>query len=219
MHADGKNHKQAFYITDPHWRLETALWATGKIAAYANENYGFEFDVNCFSEENYNITEYQNAFMGTQGLALHLAENRKEDFKTVYPIEEGLYNINILSRELDLTGSFKEVFIMPGREGVATRMYDSWRVRNDALVKIDNLQAEHNQDKKILLLYDSFSWPLMLYLATDVAEIDAIHRMTFNGSIRTYVEQTQPDLVIMLVTPRNITEIDWSTHTSMFDFR
>lgn len=219
LHAEGKNHKKSFYVTDPHWRFETALWATGKIAAYANENYGFEFDLDSFAEENYTITEYKNAFMGTQGLALHLAENRKEDFKTIYPVEDGLYNIKIFSRELDMTGSFKDVFVMQERAEVASRMYDSWRVRNDALVEIDNLQAEHNQDKKILLLYDSFSWPLMAYMATDIAEIDAIHTPEFTGSIRTYLEQTQPDLVIMLVTPKNITEIDWNTHTSIFDLR
>jgi len=108
---------------------------------------------------------------------------------------------------------------MEERVEVASRMYDAWRVRNDALVEIDNLQPDHNEDKKILLLYDSFSWPMMSYLATDIAEIDAIHVPEFTGSLRTYIEQTQPDLVIMLVTPKNITEIDWNTHTSMFDLR
>jgi len=85
MHEEGRDHKGSFYVTDPHWRFETALWAAGEIAEYSNENYGFEFDVASFSEENYMITEYDDAFMGSQGLALHLPENKKKILRPCIP--------------------------------------------------------------------------------------------------------------------------------------
>lgn len=57
------------------------------------------------------------------------------------------------------------------------------------------------------------------YLAFDVQYIDVIHPMAFNGSIRKYVEETRPDMVVMMYCGKNIVPIDWSTHLSQFDLR
>ncbi|MBR2402294.1 MAG: hypothetical protein IKB01_05980 [Lachnospiraceae bacterium] len=219
LHTDGINHASAYYVTDPHWRFETALWAAEKIAIKANENYGFQFDLAYFDEANYIMEKYENAFMGAQGLSLHLPSSKKEDFVTVYPKDNATYHINVPTRNLDITGDYMEAFVVEESLEVSVRMYDSWNIRNEALIEIDNLEAKDNRDKKVLILYDSFSWPMMTYLATDVAEIDAIHLCNFNGSIREYVAQTKPNLVLMVYSARNIVPINWNTHTSTFDLR
>ena len=76
-----------------------------------------------------------------------------------------------------------------------------------------------NHDKKILILSDSFGFYLNTYLACDIGEIDIIHPMAFDGSIRSYVDVMNPDAVIVLYCERNIKPIDWSNHLSQFDFR
>lgn len=57
------------------------------------------------------------------------------------------------------------------------------------------------------------------YLACDIGETDIIHPMAFDGSIRSYVDEMNPDAVIVLYCERNIKPIDWSNHLSQFDFR
>lgn len=219
MHEDGIDHESAYFYTDPHWKNTTALWAAGKIADYANENYGFAFDEEHFSIENYDVRTYESAFMGTQGLALHLTAADKEDFETVYPQFETSFRVTIPSQGYEETGTYEDVFVNEDNLEVANRMYNAWHIRNDAFASIENLDAPDNSDKRILLIYDSFSWPLMTYLATDVGQIDAIHLGEFYGSVKSYVYQKKPDLVIVVYCGRNITPNDYYTRTSLFDFR
>lgn len=79
--------------------------------------------------------------------------------------------------------------------------------------------AENNFDKKLLILSDSFGWFLNTYLACDIGETHMINLMTFDGSIRTYIEQMKPDAVMVLYCEKNIKPIDWYSHLSQFDFR
>jgi hypothetical protein len=97
--------------------------------------------------------------------------------------------------------------------------YECIRARNDALVHIQNQQPEDNQDKKILLLQDSFSFYSTSFLACDIGAVDTIHLSAFTGSVRTYIEQTKPDAVALMYWEGNIEPIDWTTHTSNFDLR
>lgn len=46
-----------------------------------------------------------------------------------------------------------------------------------------------------------------------------IYLQQFDGSIQSYVEEMQPDVVIAMYCEKNINAIDWAWHNSMFDFR
>ena len=48
-----------------------------------------------------------------------------------------------------------------------------------------------------------------------------IHLTNFNGSIRSYVNEIEPDAVIVLYNSKNITldKETWETHKSLWDFR
>ena len=71
-----------------------------------------------------------------------------------------------------------------------------------------NLAPRDNREKKILVLGDSFSWYVISYLATDVAEIDFMYPWFFNGSISSFVEQERPDAVVLLLNSVNIRPIE-----------
>ena len=50
-------------------------------------------------------------------------------------------------------------------------------------------------------------------------QLDLLDLRYFNGSVETYIAETQPDVVMVLYNPGNLKEIDWDTHLSTFDFR
>lgn len=94
--------------------------------------------------------------------------------------------------------------------------------RNDALGSVTNHMTQDNAGKKILMLQDSFGYFLSTYLALDISKLDMINLGTFTGSIRSYIEETDPDVVVILLCEKNIKSIDaleYAGHSSYFDFR
>jgi hypothetical protein len=81
------------------------------------------------------------------------------------------------------------------------------------------LEPLDNADKKILLLQDSFSHYSTSFLACDMGAVDTIYLPAFSGSVRSYIEQTKPDAVVLMYAEGNIDPIDWSGHSSFFDLR
>lgn len=59
------------------------------------------------------------------------------------------------------------------------------------------------------------------FLAMAVAEVDIIDLRYFTGSLRNFIQQHNPDIVIALYSPSTESreKIDWSSHKDPFDFR
>ena len=229
MREDRLDWYDSYYITDHHWTNKTGMWAAGKIAEILNQNEGYNFDNKYFDINNYTVTEYKDFWYGGQGQALNRIGCNKEPYSTIIPKFETNFEVNIPTDDFHEKGGYENVLFnmehfteitSPNADKYATdEAYGCVRWNNDALGQIKNLNASSNSDKKILILTDSFSWYLATYLACDVGEIDLIHPMEFDGSIRKYVEETKPDLVLLMYCERNIVPIDLSTHKSQFDLR
>ena len=84
---------------------------------------------------------------------------------------------------------------------------------------IENENAA-NPDKKILILRDSFGNNFAPYFAQQYGTVELIDVADFTGSIKSYIEESKPDTVLLLYNPTMIEPIDWSSYTSSkFDFR
>ena len=68
------------------------------------------------------------------------------------------------------------------------------------------------------MLRDSFTTYVAQYLSTDVGDLDLIYMPKFTGSIRAYIDQTQPDAVIMLHYEDNIAPKSAQSGTKGFHF-
>jgi hypothetical protein len=230
MQEDGLDWYDSYYKTDHHWKTETGLWAAGKLAEKLNETGRLDFDLTVFDKENYQFDTFDDFFLGGQGRTVTLAYAQLESYTRILPKFETNFSLQIPTRALELTGSYDEALFDEERFGrirsysasdYLSQMsaYECIRARNDALVHIQNQQPEDNQDKKILLLQDSFSFYSTSFLACDIGAVDTIHLSAFTGSVRTYIEQTKPDAVALMYWEGNIEPIDWTTHTSNFDLR
>lgn len=231
MIQDGLDWYQSYYITDHHWKTTTALWAAGVMAQYLNDNFGFDFDQKFFDATQYDIETYSDYFLGGQGRIVTLSNCGLEDYDKILPKFDTSFSLIIPSQGIDMQGSYQDVlFCKEEFEKIAKYSkkdyyrkkdaYSMTQLTNEPYSEVKNLNPENNRDKKILLIYDSFSWYSASYLATDVSEIVTIHPASFTGSVRTLVDEMKPDVVVMAYCAKRISPIKaQTTHTDMFDLR
>ena len=67
MVTENLNSKDMFYRTDHHWNTRSGLWATRHIAEGLNTYCGYSIDTSIYNEENYDIKEWQDCWLGEQG--------------------------------------------------------------------------------------------------------------------------------------------------------
>lgn len=227
------NWYDSYYITDHHWKNTTSLWAAGVLADYLNDNAQFSFDLKIFEEDMYYIENRENYFLGGQGRILTTALTDLEPFSKIVPRFETNFTIKIPTRGVEINGPYQTtLFLEEFFDDIANYSLDDFETemdayhavawRNDALGTVKNHMKNNNEDKRILLIQDSFGYFLGTYLALDVGEIDFLNLNSFNGSLKAYVEETKPDAVVFLLCERNIRAIDetaYNSHTHFFDFR
>jgi len=74
-------------------------------------------------------------------------------------------------------------------------------------------------DKKVLMIRDSFCDTMAPFLALGVRNIMLLDIRHFTGSVKAYIAENKPDVVIVMYTGVTVAPIDWSTHKDEFDFR
>jgi hypothetical protein len=209
MKEDGLDWYASFYKTDAHWTTRTGLWCASKIAELLNENSGCEYDLSLFNEGAYEITAYDNFWYGSWARTIHLVGCEKDSFEVIIPTYNTDFEISIPSQNYYEKGTYQQVMIRTKlldeikgyNDTDFLHQYDPYHIstwRNHALGTIKNNSTSDNKDKKILIIQNSLGWYSSSFLACDTGEIDLIHPSEFTGSIREYVNQTEPDIVIIM---------------------
>lgn len=193
-----------FSRTESHWNTYGGFWAAGEIAKKISENYGYSYDDYYFDLNNYNNLVYQDYLIGTVGHSVTLGVLPKEDITFYIPKYDTDYELNIPSYVgVKTSGRFEDIMLD----------YDSLRVSNyfqnqyGAMLylkpdyfSLHNKACTVNNGMKVLVLRESFSSVMIPYLSTQYEYIDAITPQKFDGSIWTYIDETKPDVVIVLYT-------------------
>lgn len=220
---DGLDHYDMFYYTDHHWKSSAAIWACGRVAEKMQEVYGYAYDPELFDLSNYRSETYPEVFLGSYGRRVTLSKASPEDFEILYPTNGMEYRLVMPEKNLDVTGSFEEVFIdysmLTITDYYEMDAYSSYVTLRKYVAVIENEQAE-NADRKILILRDSFGNNFGPYFAQQYGTVEMIDVSEFTGSIKSYIEESRPDVVLLLYNPTMIEPIDYSSYTSSkFDFR
>lgn len=220
---DALNHYDMFYYTDHHWKAWAAVWACGRVAEKMQELYGFEYDSGLFDFNNYTQQIYPDVFLGSYGRRVTLSKASPEDFEILLPVRDMNFRLYMPEKNVDATGSFADVFIdydmLTITDYYEMDAYSSYVTLRKYVAVIENGQAQ-NQDKKILILRDSFGNNFGPYFAQQYGTVELLDVSSFTGSIKSYIEESRPDAVLLLYNPTMIEPIDWSSYTSSkFDFR
>lgn len=190
----------AFFRTDHHWKPETGLWAAEQVAKRLNEKYNFNFNLEKFDISNYNVKVYEKYFLGSQGKKVGLGYVKPDDFSMITPNWDTNITLQIPSKTIDKTGRFEDVLINYSQLGKIDYYnktpYGAYLYGNVEYAKIKNNLKQDG--KKILMIRESFSLALVPFLIDGISEIDLIDLRYYKDSVREYIEQNKPDVVIMM---------------------
>lgn len=220
-----------YYYTDNHWNDHAGLWAAGILAGYLNENHGFSFNLEMFEEKSYDRETRKDYFVGQQGRKVGPFLSEHEEYTRFIPKFDTKYKATLYSAEYGVTekqGDLIEVFFNNdlynemafwSEEDYYDQSKGDFRfIENEDVYTFINERPLDNGDKKILIIRDSFASYMVPYISADIGEVDLIFKPKFNGSIRTFVEESEPDAVIMLLFNGNIATKERASAGNGFHF-
>ncbi len=203
LFEDEKDFYSMFYLGDGHWNVHGGLWATDVISAYLAQNCDMNYMPEYLQEDKYESVLYENWYMGVDGHEVTLANLPREDFELLLPAFETNYHLNIPTLDGIVTdGSFEEVMFDYGalrEKSYYVNPGGAYLYSKPPLIQLQNTtKTVANKGKRVLLLRDSFGAVVIPYLTTQYEYVDAIVPEKFDGNLKDYIQQTKPDVVIMM---------------------
>ena len=219
---NGLDHHALFYKTDHHWKAETGLWAAEIIAEFLNTEYGYGLNIELLQPNMWRRDIFEKIFLGSTGRKVTLALADPEDISIFYPNFETLYTLSIPSRNADTEGPFNIFYdySMLQKQNKKSAFYNiipynAYSFGDHPVVSIHNKIP--GGSKKILVIKDSFGSVCVPFLSAVFENIDVLVLNYFTGSVKTFIRQTQPDMVIVMYNPGALGASN--TKNEMFNFR
>lgn len=193
-----EDYHSLFFKTDHHWRQPVALWACGELTGYLNSHYGKSYDPSIYDPENYRIEVLPEYYLGSLGRRATLASAKPDDFEILYPKFDTDISFKSEKKNIDVRGDFTVTYDyeeMNSDNIYRRECYLSLLSFNGSgLTSVSNNDAP-NEDY-ILIVGDSLALPMTSLLALNVQKCEIIDPRYFEGSIKEYVKEQKPDLVI-----------------------
>lgn len=223
MHGEFSDtpYHRLFFRTDHHWLPTTGLWAAGQIAKRMEEDFGMRFPDVLLRRENYRKEPYPAYFLGSQGKKKTLVFAEPDDFFLLYPKFPTHMHYEIPGLGIDTDGDFSVTYDMhelERKDFYGSNPYAAYNYADCSLIRIENFAPEAT-DTKILVVKDSFTNSVAPFLALTVKHMDIIDPRWFKGSIRSYVRETHPDIVLVIHAIDLDYPIERDSHQDDYDFR
>jgi hypothetical protein len=203
IHDEKLEHYNMFFKTDLHWKPEAGLWAAGKVSEYLNKNYGFEIDNLLYNPDNYNYEIYKECMLGSQGRRVGIIFAGLDDLTVITPkFVTHFFQKKVSWGPVISIGNFQETFIdLRLIHPSNLYIYSGYDTYTDINLPVSTIQNNIKNDKRILLIRDSFALVFAPFMALGCSTLDAIQLGEYTGgSLIDYIDQTKPDLVIFLYT-------------------
>lgn len=218
---------QLFFRTDHHWLPQTALTAASFIANHLHQKYGIEINSSNLDAKHYNIENLPRYFLGSAGKKVTLSQTKPDDFSILHPDFSTNIHLNIPTKGLDKKGPFEIIYDKSEIDPLQTShsnyysddRYHAYGYGDQPLLTINNLQHPGHSNQKILIIKDSFGDTMVPLLSLGCKNIAAVDIRLFNGSLRTLIKESHPDVVLILYTNNQEGSIHWNNHGDEFDFR
>lgn len=219
MKENGMTEKDIFFDTDFHWKPSSGILASGILADYLNNNYGYSIDSSYFDLNNFTVETQKDGFLGYLGKKVTLEYTDPDDFDIWYPTYDTdltVWNSYTCTSE---RGSIAETLYWYEQLDVSSlyngNKYEFYGLSDQALISIHNNLI--NDGSRLLVVKTSFANVMTPYLAASVENLDIIDLRAFDGSIMKYIEETNPDTVICVYGLSSYENFD--TIGGLFDFR
>lgn len=208
--AQGKYGEDAFFLTDHHWKPETAFWAVGEICRTLSEEYGFTFDSRYTELENYEVKVYEDWFLGSYGkkVGRFFTDEGAEDISLITPRFDTELEEEQPYKDGQRTGSFSETVLY--MDNISTRDYygkNPYAAYSGGDFRLQIVRNKRNPEgEKILLIRDSYACAAAPFLALNTSELHIVDIRGYSGmvgekmSVSAYIAEIEPDYVLVLYT-------------------
>lgn len=199
-----------YYITDHHWKPTAAYKAFQAIVSHTAEFFpGENFSGDAVNSENWTVHEMTDQFLGSFGRRVGVYFRGLDDLQWMTPDFDTKLSFSYPLENIKLEGNFEDTLIRkeylePGGDKLHTDYFFVYIGDNYPFFTTKNFKPL--SDKKVLMIHDSYSLPVIAFLSTVFREVDAIDPRSYADyypemPIKKYVEQTHPDIVIMALSP------------------
>ena len=203
---DGIDNSDAYFVTDHHWKPETAFWAYTRIVDYfAGNGVIGEVPAEYTDLSCYDIDVYEDWFLGSNGKRTGSYYAGVDDFSQIIPKFEAEISIEIPRIGLYKQGDFAEVAYdgsnlvldyyiasMYSAYGYGERDRKFWRNENAA------------SDLRVLAIGDSNLNAPSVFFPLVFSEYDQLDMRMYKEDFKEYYSGYDPDVVILLIAPSSI---------------
>ena len=207
MREDGIPHYDSFFRSDHHWLPQTGFYANTLICQYLKDDLGFEFNSRILDIDNYNQDTYERSFLGTQGRGIGTVFSPVDDMTLIYPRFDTDISVNTggdITEGTFYDAIFRMEYLTP-KVDVNDNDYFVYLGGSVPWQLIKNNNADN--DKKIVLVTDSFSGVSAPFLSLACSELHILDGRWFEGeSIYDYAVRIEADVVISLHHSSTITD-------------
>jgi hypothetical protein len=201
MYEDGIDHYDMMYKTDHHWTTEAGFYAYGVFEDYIADKTGCNVDERISNIDNYTVTKYKNWHLGSRGQRTGRYFAGIDDFDLIIPNFE-----TQIQNDVGEVGNMQDIVInmkpLSQKEYTSRYTYD-W-VLGNSLGHYINLTAENNI--KILIVTDSFGKAVNPFLMMGFSEIEYVYNGDVSSVNPDYIEEYNPDIVILMYYVGNTME-------------
>ena len=201
LHQRRFDHHALAFKTDHHTRPESGLLIAGAVAEYLRQNEGFTIDESLFDSGRYETETYSRFFRGTFFSCYGPCYLEPDDFPVITPEFPTSLTVQTQTKagEETKTGTFRETLLDLSRlESPDSDLIFLYTGFNYGLHRAVNHRAPN--EKKILLIHESYSYALIPFLALACRELVSVDlRPIFRtaGPLEELIEREAPDAVIL----------------------
>lgn len=206
MHKDQLDYEEYFFRTDHHWTPEGAFYAFTKVTNKLNNDYGFSINKKYLDSNNYDKKILEKWFLGSEGKRVGTLYAGVDDISIISPKFETNFDFSIDSKNIHRKGKWLDTVVIDrsdeGRNYYNSNPYSMYMNGDEDLKIVKNHNSDN--DKKILIVRDSFGCAFSPFLSLTCKELDEMDMRHYKGSLYDYVEKTKPDIVLFLFNPTGI---------------
>lgn len=178
---ENKSEEDIFYKTDHHWTVPAAFEGFTLLVNHLNEKYDEDLDEFYTDINNYNVDEYKDAFIGSQGREAGVAYTGLDDYTMIVPKFETDYDYQFKPTSSadefqHLSGNILKTLIRKNYyykdDYYEKDMNNSYL---DGIYLYDKIQNKLNKNGiKALFLRDSYASPLATFFSSYCSEMDLV---------------------------------------------
>ncbi len=201
--SENKDFYSWFYKTDHHWNVHAGFSIAKAIAQRLKTAFSLPVEPDILDKTQFDTVLYEDLFLGSQGKKATLGYTSSEDFEVYYPLFATSFSIEIPSRKIEQTGLFESTLIdalsLKAGNAYVNGAYPAFLYGDVPLARIHNLTCSNGT--RALMIKTSDANVVDTYLAFTVEYLDIIDPRHFDGSIKAFIEATDPDVVMTCTYP------------------